>query len=276
MLYRRILIIFKKNYESAATLANSIGVWLEGRGYAVALRESGKDDSITGYDLVITLGGDGTILGAARKIAGQKVPILGINFGRVGFLCACEPDNWREQLEKVFSRKAPILSCMALGWRLFRGNIAIAEGVAANEVALSRGTLARLICVEIKIDNDYLGVLRGDGLVCCSPLGSSGYSVSAGGPLINSRLNVIGMTPVCPFLTNVRPLVASGDSTFSLRVHQTSAVCYLTIDGQDGQCLEAEDRLEITGIKDALIFLGGETSFFDRLEARGLSLEKKL
>lgn len=269
-----ILLIYKHANPEAGHLAEEIKIWLERRDHAVSVTEVGSEIPARSYNLAVVLGGDGAMLGAGRKFAGSDTKILGINFGHVGFLCATSPEKWREALEKALKGYLYDFSFMALKWRLQHNGEEIDTGVSVNDIALTRGALARLAKFDVSINNEKLGVLRGDGLICCTPLGSSAYSISAGGPLIWPDLNIIGFTPICPFLTNVTPMIFPLETRFTFEILEGSAECFLTIDGQEGRPLENGDIVCISGWKSALHFLTLSPNFLHKLPLRGLALEK--
>lgn len=273
---RHIHLVCKARHEQAASLGAEILQWLHERGLTARLVDAGAYAAETGAeipadtpDLAVVLGGDGTMLGAARRLAGKNVPILGINFGRVGFLADAQPEQWREHLAACIDGTAPVRACTTLRWRLLRGGETIDMGAAVNDVVLSRGALSRLINLDLAVDGHEVSSLRGDGVIVSSPVGSSGYSVSAGGPLLFPGLDVLAVTAVCPFLTPVPPMVFSGSSIIDLHIRSGSTECYLTVDGQEGQLLHVDDRVEISGEPGGVVFAGNATSFFERLRTRG-------
>lgn len=273
---RHILLVHKARHEKAAALAEEAATWLREKGHVVvAVVCAGVDSPVyeaTPLDFVVVFGGDGTMLGVARRLVGRDVPILGINFGRVGFLTDAEPSAWREKLEESLMGEEPVRSCMALQWSLRREGRHLAGGFAVNDVVLSRGSLSRLVWFEIYIAGERLGSLRGDGVIVATPVGSSGYSVSAGGSLLHPSMEAIAVTPVCPFLHTISPMVFPGDTSCTFQILQGSTDCYLTVDGQEGQQLQVGDVVKVSGLPSAVHFLGRGTTFFDRLRTRGFSL----
>lgn len=262
MPFQEIIIITKTGSREAANLALEIQISLIAQRYAVRIYEAKENfllpEKKTGF--VIVLGGDGTMLGIGRKLAGTKIPLFGINFGRVGYLCATGYENWKQPLFNALqmtSDKFPRF--LVLKWILYRRNKKIFAGVAVNDIVISRDKLARLVCTDFKIDGKTQGKIRGDGIICCTSLGSTGYNISAGGPLIAPALQVLCVTPVCPFLSHSYSQVFPGSATLELVVEPSSADCYLTIDGQEGQRLESGDKIIIRGWRNALsLAFGGQ------------------
>ena len=274
-LKRHILLVCKARHERAAQLGEEIGAWLEARGHNAHMVEAGQDSSLYSgrLDFVVVLGGDGTMLGVARRLVGRDVPVLGINFGRVGFLTDAQPENWREKLTECLDGHKPVRFCMALKWSLTRDGQEVKAGAAVNDVVVSRGALARLVCLDVRVDGQRMGSLRSDGIILCTPVGSSGYSVSAGGPLLYPTMDAIGFTPVCPFLNTISPMVFPGSTNIELQVVRASTDCYLTIDGQEGHTLQKGDLVRISGLSAAVRFMGEGTCFFERLRSRGFVLQ---
>ena len=142
--------------------------------------------------------------------------------------------------------------------------------MAVNDVVVGRGSLARLVGLQVAVDTCDMGLLRCDGLVCCTPVGSSGYSASAGGPILHPAMDAIGLTPICPCPGSVAPLVLPGRVTCRVGVGAL-AEAWLTVDGQEGQALESGDEVVLTGAPGGVRFLGG-ARFFERLRVRGFAL----
>ncbi len=272
---RHVLLVSKAHHERASRLASEILAWLREQGHSASVIDAGRDDpayAALDLSLVVVLGGDGTMLGVARRLVGRNIPLLGINFGRVGFLTDAQPEHWREKLATCLDGSMPVRTCLALRWSLARAGKTLVRGTAVNDVVLSRGSLSRLVCMDISVDGRHMGALRSDGVILSTPVGSSGYSVSAGGPLLYPALEVLAFTPVCPFLNTISPMVFPGVSRFRLEILQGSTECFMTVDGQEGQRLEIGDYVEVTGLPGAVHFLGDEPSFFERLRSRGFVL----
>lgn len=266
------LVIYKQDQHDAQALAEEISVWLSKSGIAPLLCEADSPLISPLPPLTLVLGGDGTILGVARKLAGSKSAILGINFGRVGFLTACAPADWESILSRAIAGNLESRSCLALKWRVARDGAEIKKGVAINDVVVARGCLARLTSISVAINSQELGVVRADGIIVSSPLGSSGYAASAGAPMVFPDLDVTTLATICAFMPPVCPLVLPGNAEFKLTVLDFSGDCYLTIDGQEGETLEKRDQIIVNGWPDAIHFLGEKSAFFSRLKTRAFNL----
>ncbi|MDR1660243.1 MAG: NAD(+)/NADH kinase [Desulfovibrio sp.] len=269
---RRVLLVCKAGHERAFSCAGDLLSWLRCRGHAAEMIVAGSDSELyyaPDLFLVIVLGGDGTMLSVARRLIGLTVPLLGVNFGRVGFLTDVQPENCRSHIKACLEGNETVRSHMALRWSVVRSGNAEAGGVAVNDVVLSHGELARLISVDISVNGQRVGGFRGDGLVLSTPLGSSGYCVSAGGPLIQPDFDAFILTPVCPFLHTAPPIVFHGSAVFAIRILRGSTQCCITADGQEGHALRIGDLLQVAGLPGAVRLMGRETSFLERLHSRG-------
>lgn len=273
MRYSNFLILFKQGNRAARDMAAEAHCWLAQKGVASSIMEACHDgyELKEEFDCVLVLGGDGTILGIARKLAGGKVPFFGINLGNVGFLTAADSDDWRQRLELALQGRMEPRKCLALKWSVLRNGEAVASGYAINEIVASRGALARLINLSVKINDYDMGILRSDGIIICSPLGSSGYGVSAGGPLAHPACEVVCLTPVCPFPARVSPLVLPGKTVFEIGADSCDA--YITIDGQEGVRLLCGDVAHVEGAPGAINVLSDDRSFYGKLGRRGLALD---
>ena len=139
-------------------------------------------------DAILILGGDGTFVGVGRKLAGLDIPLLGINFGQVGFLTELSAVGWEPALERLLAGKMITRTCLLLAWELLRGGTPIASGHAANDVVVGRGAIARVLPVHVFVDGEDMGVVRSDGVIVSTPLGSSAYALSAHGPLVHPKV----------------------------------------------------------------------------------------
>lgn len=201
---------------------------------------------IAGLDLLITLGGDGTILRAARLGSRYGVPLLGVKLGRVSFLAELHPENWRERLARLMAGDYWLEERMLLDVAVAHdGEPAIINSYTAlNDVVVSRGGLARLIAVDAWVDQNYLTTYRADGVIVATPTGCTGYALAAGGPILPPELKNILLIPICPHLSLDRPVVLSQGSTVTLKVHADHPTI-LTVDGQFEIGLTEGDQVEV-------------------------------
>ncbi len=227
-------------------------------------------------DLVLVLGGDGTILGVARRLVGRKIPLVCINFGRVGFLSDVEPHGWKASLSRLLEEEPVYRSVAGLRWSLYRYGHLVNSGKAVNDVVISRASMARLVYVDISANGERMGDVRADGFLISTPMGSSGYSVSAGGPLLQTTLNVVSFVPVCPFLNTIPPMVFPCHTVFRFHMLPGTTESYLTVDGQEGHLMQTNDIVEIEGVPDCVRFLGRGLSFIERLRTRSFILQNPM
>ncbi len=270
-----VYLVTKAEHTAALELAAAIREWLVARGVAADVFENGKapwqraDLSRPG-GLVLVLGGDGTMLSVARRLVGTDVPVLGVNMGRVGFLTEVTVDSWQEQLARMLDGHVTLTRRIALRCTVERGGHQVYSGVAVNDLVVHRGALARVIKLDLFVQGERLGALRADGLIVSSPTGSTGYAVSANGPLVHPDLDAYSVTPICPFLNALKPFVLCGDMELGITILDTDTDLFLTQDGQDGVVLKSGDRISITRAKQGLLYAElGCASYFTRLRTRG-------
>ncbi len=203
---------------------------------------------VAGLDVLITLGGDGTILRAARVGSRYGVPVLGVKMGRLGFLAEVQPDDWRGPMEQLVRGDYWLEERMLLDVGVVHGSNGTPafdhSYLALNEVVVSRGGLARLITVEAWVDQSYLTDYRADGVIVATATGCTGYALAAGGPILPPELKNILVIPICPHLSLDRPVILSQGSTVTLRAH-ADYPAILTVDGQFEITLADDDRVEI-------------------------------
>jgi NAD+ kinase len=196
-------------------------------------------------DLVIVLGGDGTMLHAARLLRGARTPILGVNLGSLGFTTEVAPEELFQRLDDVFAGRYRVDERMKLTCKVFRDGAVALEEEVLNDVVLSKGALARIADHEMLIDGEYVTTYKADGVIISTPTGSTAYSLSAGGPIVHPSMECVVVSPICSHALTQRSLVVSADRTISLGFKGGIEDVFITIDGQVGQPLQAGDRVEV-------------------------------
>jgi NAD+ kinase len=182
-------------------------------------------------DIIIALGGDGTILRTSRNLNNSSIPILGVNIGNLGFLSSVELLEFGNAMKSIIEGNYYVEDRMMLNCTLpYRGGIEVYT--ALNEIVVSKGTLARIVKYEIYIDNKFYTAFTGDGLIISTPTGSTAYSLSAGGPIIYPNLDVIALTPICPLSLSMRTIVLDCKSEISISIKGEHESIFLTLDGQ--------------------------------------------
>lgn len=197
-------------------------------------------------ELIIAVGGDGTLLRAAEVGAERNIPMLGINLGRLGFLADLSPADLSRRLSEILSGRFVEDRRVRLLWEVERAGERLAEGSALNDVVVEKWMSSRLLLVELYIDGAFVNEQRCDGLIITTPTGSTAYALSGGGPIIQANLDVLGVVPICPHNLTNRPVVISGDSRIDLRVQAIDgSEAHLTSDGQDQMALAPDSTVRI-------------------------------
>jgi len=228
--------------------------------------EVGAAPHIAGLDLIITLGGDGTILRAARMCARHGVPILGVNLGRLGFLTEVTPERWREALPRALAGDCWVEERMMLHCESFRAGEKHASYEALNDVVVSRGGLARIVHVETNVDGSRLTTYIADGVIVSTPTGSTAYALAAGGPVLPPSLRNILLIPVAPHLTLDRAVILPEGASLTLNI-ATDHRARLTVDGQFDQSLLDGDQVRVQASPYAgrFVRLQSRTYFYETL-----------
>lgn len=218
-------------------------------------------------DFVITLGGDGTILGVAREIVEYEIPILGVNLGHLGFITEVEIKELFYALEKVLSNDYYIEKRLMLHAQVVTKNNVVKNFYALNDICITRGYLSRMVKLNTYINNNFVDVYNSDGLLVSTPTGSTAYSLSAGGPIVNPTLNVMLITPICPHSLKSRTIVVSENDSIDINVDGDSGdVIYITADGQKGYKLLSGDVVNVKKLEKSLNLIKVlDRSFYDIL-----------
>jgi len=246
-------LIAKPRIDRAAKLVPELIAWLEARGIAVFLDEEAagyagrspglsRDQVAAQSQLLVVLGGDGTLLSAARASLGRNLPLLAVNLGGLGFLTAIKIDELYPQLERALHGDFRVAQRRMLHVELWRGERHIASHEALNDVVLTKAEIARMIDLEVHVDHHFVCVYKADGLIVSTPTGSTAYSLSAGGPIMFPSVAATAITPICPHTLTNRPVIVPDESEIQVIVLYNSPT-YMTIDGQVGEILESGDRI---------------------------------
>lgn len=199
-------------------------------------------------DMVFSLGGDGTFLGAARLLSGSSTPMLGINLGGLGFLAECKVDEAGRMLEKIASGDYEVERRDMFAARIEENGSAVRGGEALNEVVVNRGRATGIIDLELHIDGSHITTFKADGIICSTPTGSTGYSLSAGGPVVYPTLPLAVVTPICPHTLANRPLVVSNEREIRFRCPPEAGDENLnaTLDGQTNLPVDHGQEVVVT------------------------------
>jgi len=196
-------------------------------------------------DLVLVLGGDGTLLKAARLYGGRGAPILGVNLGGLGFLTEINLEEFYTILETILQGEFQTEARMMLSAEIIRQGLRLAPTTFLNDAVINKGALARIVDLETSIDNLFLTSYRGDGLIVSTPTGSTAYNLAAGGPILHPALQTMILTPICPFTLTNRPIIVQDNSVIDIRLGSKARDVWVTFDGQIGYPLEAGDLVRI-------------------------------
>jgi NAD+ kinase len=219
--------------------------------------------------LLLVLGGDGTLLAAARLAAPRGIPILPINMGSLGFLTSFTLDELYPALEETLAGRYSISERVMLKVELERAGRVIESQNVLNEAVINKGALARMIELELSIDHDFVCRYRADGLIVASPTGSTAYSLSAGGPIVHPAVESFVITPICAHMLSDRPLVVRDLSCIEMQLSGNTESVFLTLDGQRGIPLQATDRVRISRAKELLMLIQPpRKSYFEILRSK--------
>jgi NAD+ kinase len=271
-LERAILFINHKK-DHAQALAETIRDELGCRNISCDFFPFDKKSDFTaeaGYNVAFSLGGDGTVLYAARTMAPLGVPVFPINLGTLGFIAAIHPEEWREVFENWMEGKAGLSRRLMLDAAVKRGERELLLGSCLNDVVISASGIAKIIRLRVSSGGMPLGGYRSDGLIVATPTGSTAYSVAAGGPILDPELEALILNPICPFTLSHRPMVlpAAGTVVVEVETGQRSGVL-LTVDGQVTEPLEPGDKIFIAKApRPALLIASGRDCFYQALRTK--------
>ncbi|HLA12308.1 MAG TPA: NAD(+)/NADH kinase [Pyrinomonadaceae bacterium] len=262
MSIKRIGIVLKPHQPDALKTICDLVSWLAERGLAMVgtpdlerqriehetgcVVESVEPDQLaSNVDLMMVLGGDGTMIATARMVGDTEVPVLGINYGGLGYLAEFRIEEIYTALDSILVGNYRLDKRVMLAVELFRGTDQITRNRVLNDVVINKSALARIIEIEASLNGQFINSFRADGLIVSTPTGSTAYNLSAGGPVIFPSMDAVVITPICPFTLSNRPIVVPNDSSIELCLKTANEDVALTLDGQVGFALEVEDRVVI-------------------------------
>ena len=283
----RVGLVAKSGLDAAAGALAELAGWLEARdvhavfetetaevaGLPPARRTVDRDDLPRACDLIVVLGGDGTLIGMADRIAeaGADVPILGVNFGSLGFLTEITLPELYPSLESVLGGTAQIEERMMLRSQTLRGGAVHADRLALNDVVITKGALSRIIDLEVEIGERPIMRVRADGLIVASPTGSTAYNLAAGGPILHPEVDALLLTPIAPHMLTNRPVVVPASSEVRVRpaANGLDEMVFVTIDGQSGHAVQRNDEIRITRADRPMRLVRASTrTYFDVLRQK--------
>jgi NAD+ kinase len=254
---KRLGIVAKTDREEARTVVPQLLRWCAARGIQPVLEKetaalcpeamvptTGRPELPAQSDLLLVLGGDGTLLSMARMVGDLGVPILGVNLGGLGFLTALTVDELFPALEAYLRGELVIEDRMLLEARVFRRGERLGEYAALNDVVITKSAMSRIIRLEVAVDGDFATGYRADGLIVSTPTGSTAYCLSAGGPIVFPTMDAMVLTPICSHTLTNRPIVLPATQRITITL-LTDQDVMLTLDGQVGFALKADDTVEV-------------------------------
>jgi NAD+ kinase len=251
---KKIGIVSKPGRSDLPQLLRELTAWLNERGVAwtgdlVTETYLGRQDGFDrtalerDFDLIVVLGGDGTLLSAARGVGAKETPLLAVNLGGMGFLMTTGPEQIFEALEAVLAGEYTVQSRTVLSGLVIRDEETVARYNALNDFVVNKAAIARLLQLEVFVDGDFMCSYRADGLILSTPTGSTAYSLAAGGPVIAPTVEGFCLTPICPHMLSNRPVVVNESSEFEIVFVGGDDSTFLTVDGQVGLNLRPDDRI---------------------------------
>lgn len=253
---KKVGIYAKKNHPDAAQIAADIRDRLEADQISILMEDTLAEQvgQVRGYaedeipaqvDLLIVLGGDGTLISVARLVGDLPVPILGVNMGSLGFLTEITRRELPAMLNQIVQGEFEVSDRMMLDAVIYRDGQVLAEYTVLNDVVINKGALARIIDMQTSVENNHLTTFKADGLIIATPTGSTGYNLAAGGPIIYPGINSLVITPICPHMLTNRPIIVSDEARIQIEVKFDDDVVFFTADGQVGRKLLPNDLVEV-------------------------------
>jgi NAD+ kinase len=254
-------IVVKPNHAEASRTAGELADWLEQKGIRLVgkprFQNEASDESngriqaveddrfVSESDLIVVLGGDGTMISTARLIDDADVLVLGINYGSLGYLTDFRIEEMFPALEAIFRGEYDIDRRVMLHAEHWRDDEMLETGRVLNDVVINKAALARIIEIDVSLNGLFVNSFRSDGLIISTPTGSTAYNLSAGGPIIYPSMNAVVITPICPFTLTNRPIVIPDDAIIELKLQKENEGVVLTLDGQIGYAIRELDRVII-------------------------------
>lgn len=267
-MFKKVGIISRPRREDVARVVPPLVNWLQAHGAEVvcdsetsdciepvAAQIRKREDLPSCTDLLIVLGGDGTLLSAARLAAERGVPILAVNLGGLGFLTTVSQDEIYSILEELFSGKHRVSERVMLEAEIIRAGSVIRRQIALNDAVLNKAALARIMDLELRVDGEYVTTYKSDGLILSTPTGSTAYSLAAGGPIVYPTVEAFVVSPICPHTLTNRPIVIPDSATIEIDFKAGDDAVFLTLDGQIGIELVRGDHIRVRKAEKKLMLV---------------------
>ncbi len=279
--FQTIGIISRPRRSNLSAVAPALLQWLQARGIRVLYDEETagslaspsnpmpREKIAEQAQILLVLGGDGTLLAAARVAAARGIPVLPINLGSLGFLTSFTLAELYPALEETFAGRSSMSDRVMLHVELERAGAVVEHQHVLNDAVVNKSAVARMIELELSIDREFVCRYRADGLVVSTPTGSTAYSLSAGGPIVHPAVEAIVITPICPHTLTDRPVVVRDSSCIDVRLAEHEESVFLTLDGQKGIPMQPDDRVRITRSNERLkLIQPPKKSYFEILRSK--------
>ena len=260
---KKTVIIANGNKEHSAEISLQMSRYLEQKGVLVTsyLTKSSQDtpEISKDCDLVVSIGGDGTVLSTARLVQDLGIPILAVNLGTFGYITEIGESEWKDAVDDILVGKAGISRRLMLRVTVFRDGKKVWQQMALNEAVVTSAGISKIIRLSLSLDNTMAGNFRSDGMIIATPTGSTGYSLAAGGPILEAGMSAIIITPICPFTLSNRPLVTSGETHITIKVlpcQRTGVI--LTVDGQMDYTLFENDEVVVERSRSKVLLIASK------------------
>lgn len=271
---RNVVIVSNEWKENSMQVSQQIRAYLEGRGIATSILVTRnldeKFDISIRTDLLISVGGDGTVLYCARLVQDLGIPILAVNLGTFGFITEISCDEWQSSLDCLLEGKEKISRRLMLKVSVMRNEERVFQCQGLNEAVVTSSGVAKVVNIDLYIGKTKAGTFRSDGIIIATPTGSTGYSLAAGGPILDSEMSALIITPVCPFTLSNRPLVLGANEVITMKVDEGQRTeLMLTVDGQQYfELQEGDDIIVEKSRSRALLISSGVRNYTQVLSTK--------
>lgn len=263
---KRVIILGNSAKDAVLRAVERIEPWLAQHAEVQVDLDMASELQAGRVDLALVLGGDGSVLRAARHVAGHGIPLLGINVGKFGFLTETSADDFEGVLTEVLEGRHTVTERMMLSCVLEREGAEILRTVALNDAVLSRTSLSRLITIDLHVNGELVTTYRADGLIVATPVGSTAHSLAAGGPIVYPELRALVVSPICPHTLSNRPLVLPASPELTMAARESAEPPALTVDGQSNTELREGDLVRVQTAEAPLMLIQtGRNTFFETL-----------
>ncbi|HLD35220.1 MAG TPA: NAD(+)/NADH kinase [Planctomycetota bacterium] len=269
---KRLILIGDRKKERINTAVNELQPWLNQQQVKIVATDLANrlDLSKAKADLILVLGGDGSIISTARRLNNNPIPVIGVNLGKFGFLAEYSLDELKESFKEIITKRLKTSSLMMLDCLINRGARKNGPFIALNDIVITRGSISRMVYFRLFIDGKEITVFGADGVIVSTPVGSTAYSLSAGGPLVSPETQSLIITPICAHTLSMRTLVLPPDSTIELQLADGSGQeIILTVDGQVSMYLRQTDRITLRKSKAAFRLVRlGKRNFYETIREK--------